>query len=777
MSLENLIRGFKRSLVASSLASSLILGCSPDSKNPNQPTPIPPPPTQPPPNRAPVFLTRELPDTYEGKVFEFNIQAFDPDGDPISYSIIKGPQWIANQGSLFYGVAPLVLGETYNPVTFRLSDGKTFTDENFILTTKNTSNTYIFSQQQINNIDKIYDDKITFHQPVGFSENDIISIIPTNSGNSMVNSATVYSCDGIKDPVFKPTLRKITIVSSDKRTISTIRLPLEEIVQDGRVFNSKTFNSGDVESCEALVPGVSLDQSQSNFDFNFKLDNVVLYDRDRILNTKNDQVTVSGKLSLDLGFFMDVEVKQFSLKRFEFKVTAEENAEIFLSSSLAGFPTLNQVEIFKYRFRPITIGTMPLPVPIPITVFPVLSISAGINPSQVNPLSLRVTQNASIEFKIIYDGSWTNTTTPSNNFTSSINNPIFGDWNITAFLGPQLKFSVYDMAGPLGGLNAKLRLHAQQEGGWKLYGGLEAYLGASMEFFGRHISGFAGKVWDEEKLIAENTLPPPNQPQISLEEIVFSILSGTRADIYKIKSDAIQQSNLTNNPSSNKNPTISFDRKKIAFSSNREGANNIYIMDADGSNQRRVTSAVYAYGLDWSPIENKIAFHDNNSQVYVIDTDGSNKMQLSGGNFPSWSQDGNKMAFQNWGGSSFDIYTIKKDGSGKTNITNTSGLNWERWPSWSPDGKKIAYVLDDSFGNSNILIINPDGTNKINLTNNLHSRIGEISWSPIGDRLIYLAANRTDLYYDFWIMNSDGSGKRKLTTDANVNRQSPGWSK
>ena len=99
-------------------------------------------------------------------------------------------------------------------------------------------------------------------------------------------------------------------------------------------------------------------------------------------------------------------------------------------------------------------------------------------------------------------------------------------------------------------------------------------------------------------------------------------------------------------------------RTKIAFASSRDGNSDIYVMDGDGSNLRRVTvnPARDKYPA-WSPDGKKIAFVSNrnnvnkdHSQIWVIDADGKNPMRLSDGMidlFPDWSPDGTKIVYEN----------------------------------------------------------------------------------------------------------------------------------
>ena len=113
-------------------------------------------------------------------------------------------------------------------------------------------------------------------------------------------------------------------------------------------------------------------------------------------------------------------------------------------------------------------------------------------------------------------------------------------------------------------------------------------------------------------------------------------------EIYVMDADGGNQQRLTNNPDNDWNPSWSPDGKRIVFRSNRDGhvhvihgipTSEIYVMDADGGNQQRLTeNRVYDYSPSWSPDGKRIAFtseRDGNSEIYVMDADGGNQRNLT----------------------------------------------------------------------------------------------------------------------------------------------------
>ena len=206
-------------------------------------------------------------------------------------------------------------------------------------------------------------------------------------------------------------------------------------------------------------------------------------------------------------------------------------------------------------------------------------------------------------------------------------------------------------------------------------------------------------------------------------------------------------------------------RSKIAFASSKDGNYEIYVMDGDGSNQRRVTvNPARDWFPTWSPDGSKIAFLSNRNkdrqQIWVIDADGKNPMRLTDGlrdYHPDWSPDGTKIVYDAHQLGPAGITVIDADGKNKRVLENDGGMH----PSWSPDGKRIVYA------HSQIYVMDADGRNSEQLTHDVvHKRLP--SWSHDGKRIAYVGNNV------IWVMDSNGKNERRLT---NVNSdEHPTWS-
>ena len=243
------------------------------------------------------------------------------------------------------------------------------------------------------------------------------------------------------------------------------------------------------------------------------------------------------------------------------------------------------------------------------------------------------------------------------------------------------------------------------------------------------------------------------------------------------------------NPFEKTNPHNNF-TTKIVFQSNRDGNYEIYIMDVDGSNQTRLT---FSDADDTEPAckfdGSKIAFtsdRDGNKEIYVMNTDGSGQTRLTNSFHndcnPSWSPDGYKIAFSSDRDGNQEIYVMNSDGSGQTRLTNN--VKNDIYPAWSPDGTKIAYTIEYSssrfYGIGSIFIMNDDGSNQYNLTyyNPICSEAGGPEWSPDCTKLVFFgkwvpsSGNDTNIF----IINADGTGCIRLTKISNYFDIYPHWS-
>jgi len=208
-------------------------------------------------------------------------------------------------------------------------------------------------------------------------------------------------------------------------------------------------------------------------------------------------------------------------------------------------------------------------------------------------------------------------------------------------------------------------------------------------------------------------------------------------DIFTAKPDGSEVKQLTNTPGYDAETTITLDGKKLVFTSMRDGDLDIYSMDADGKNVRRLTNELgYDGGPFWSYDGKQIVYRAHRPktdqqkadytdllkqnlirpttlEIWVMNADGSNKRQVTSNgkaNFgPYFFPDGKRIIFasnmDDPRGRNFDLYEINVDGTGLERITFND--TFDGFPMFSPDGKKLVFASNrnaKSPGETNVFI-------------------------------------------------------------------------
>ncbi|OGP11990.1 MAG: hypothetical protein A3G39_07010 [Deltaproteobacteria bacterium RIFCSPLOWO2_12_FULL_43_16] len=228
----------------------------------------------------------------------------------------------------------------------------------------------------------------------------------------------------------------------------------------------------------------------------------------------------------------------------------------------------------------------------------------------------------------------------------------------------------------------------------------------------------------------------------------------------------------------------------------------IYSIDPDGQNITQITNDSYGYTGDFSPALSpdgtKLAFSATDGykrDIIVVDLTSTNAYPgniirildstPSGSSYsydessPSWSPDGTEITATRWQGSSTDreIIIFNVDTGEWRQITSSAVVEQIGKLEWSPTESRIVYSATTSESGSSrddIFVINTDGSNKINLTNDNYADTSP-SWSPDGAQILFSSKRDGGSIYDLWVMDADGKNPRHIT-DYTQSIYSSAWS-
>jgi Ca2+-binding RTX toxin-like protein len=221
---------------------------------------------------------------------------------------------------------------------------------------------------------------------------------------------------------------------------------------------------------------------------------------------------------------------------------------------------------------------------------------------------------------------------------------------------------------------------------------------------------------------------------------------------------------------------------KIAFTSDRDGDDDIFVMNADGSGQTPLSpNAVFNdFSPNWSPDAKQILFTSNRGggadAIWIMNADGSGPRQLTNSGLrelqADWSPDGSRIVFtRQISPGQFELFMMNADGSGQVQLTNSPGNATAYGGHFSPDGQWIVFTMDGPSGNDDVGgLIRPDGSGQTPLTA-LGLNVYSPDFTSDGKRIVFWSDSDGDR--DVYSMAVNGTDIRNLTNSSADSEDAP----
>lgn len=230
-------------------------------------------------------------------------------------------------------------------------------------------------------------------------------------------------------------------------------------------------------------------------------------------------------------------------------------------------------------------------------------------------------------------------------------------------------------------------------------------------------------------------------------------------------------------------PVVSPDGVQIAFLSDRSGADELFVISADGTGERQLTTTPdEKSALAWAPDGKQIfysAFANDTSHLYAINLDGTGQREIAKvpGRAPTLSPDGTRLMYMTGTWTATKLMISAPDGAHPQPITDGSFIAWNIH--WSPDGKRIAFTSRrDPKSELAIFVMNADGTGRRQLSH-FSPESGNAQWpvwSPDGNQLAIQVNQVQGHSANIWLIDAATGDAHKLAAhDQSYLDETPVW--
>ena len=255
-------------------------------------------------------------------------------------------------------------------------------------------------------------------------------------------------------------------------------------------------------------------------------------------------------------------------------------------------------------------------------------------------------------------------------------------------------------------------------------------------------------------------------------KIVFTLNREGNEEIYIINDDSKNLRRLTHHPAVDKWPVWLPDGRRIAFCSDRDGVFSIYTMDLAGKNIKRIVDSgdipVISPAGQWIAVSHVRGRLQRNPSLLLVDIEGLMQREIllrapvGFYGMIDWSPDGKRLAFTIRTPEVLnDIYVVDINGENLRQLTEDPAQ--DLYPAWSPDGQWIAFWSNREGGNA-VYLMDADGANPKRLAN---GRSPE--WAPDGQQIAFVS--RQDDLEGIFIMDTEGENIKLLVEGGNQ----PAW--